>query len=87
VAAAVAASGAVPEPLAPPEEEGLGTLVLVLVLGVPGAMLLLAMLPEHAVRAAGSAGRLVAHSRVLLAAVAFAIWIGVVISFVLGGSA
>lgn len=48
-------------------------------------MLLLATLPEQATRAAGALGELIVHSRVLLAAAALAIWLGVFVSLLLGG--
>ncbi len=77
----------IPAAAAPGGDEGggLGSLALVLVLVIPGAMLLLSLVPEHTARAAGAIGEVVLHGRVLLAAVALAIWLGVFVSMFLGG--
>jgi hypothetical protein len=66
---------------------GFSSLALILVLAVPGAMLLLSLLPDHTARAAGVLGRAVIHGRVVLAALALAIWLGVFVSMFLGGQA
>ena len=63
----------------------MSSLALVLVLAVPGTMLLLSLVPEHTARAAGVVGRVVLQGRVVLAAVALAIWLGVFVSMFLGG--
>lgn len=62
-----------------------GSLALILIVAVPGTLLLLSLLPEHATRAAGAVGRLVVESRVVFAALALAIWLGVVVSVFFGG--
>lgn len=64
---------------------GFSPLALILVVAVPGAMLLLSLVPEHTARAAGAAGSIVLHGRVVLAAVALAIWLGVFVSMFFGG--
>jgi len=55
------------------------------VIGIPALMLLVAMMPTHTVAAAGVVGRAVIHGRVVLAALALAIWLGVFVSMLLGG--
>lgn len=67
--------------------DGFSSLMLILVIAVPGTMLLLSMLPEHTARAAGAIGQAVAQGRVVLVAVALAIWLGVFVSMFLGGPA
>lgn len=64
---------------------GPGSLALFLVIVVPGALLLLALVPEHRAAAAGDAGRMIVQGRVAFAAVGLAIWLGVFISMYLGG--
>ncbi|MDH4176866.1 MAG: hypothetical protein OEV72_04745 [Thermoleophilia bacterium] len=54
-------------------------------IGIPALMLLVAMMPTHTVAAAGVVGRAVIHGRVVLAALALAIWLGVFVSMLLGG--
>ena len=66
---------------------GFSSLVFVLIVAVPGTMLLLSLVPAHTARAAGAAGRVVVQSRVVLAALALAIWLGVFVSMFLGGQA
>jgi hypothetical protein len=62
-----------------------GTPLAVLVAG-PALMLLLAMLPAHALSAAGGIGRALGRGRVLLATMALAIWLGVFVSLLLGSA-
>ncbi len=65
--------------------EGLGGPLLVLVLALPALMLLVSMMPTHTMAAAGVVGRAVVHGRVVLAALALAVWLGVFVSLLLGG--
>jgi hypothetical protein len=60
--------------------------LFVLVLVVPGVMLLLSLMPTHTAAAAGAVGRVVIQGRVMLAALALAIWLGVLVSMLFGGS-
>jgi hypothetical protein len=53
---------------------------------VPAVLVLLALVPERAVEV-GPVGRLVVHARLGFLAVAAAIWLGVLVSMVVGGEA
>ncbi len=56
-----------------------------MLLAGPALMLLVSMTPERTAFAAGAVGRAVIHGRVVLAALALAIWLGVFVSLLLGG--